>query len=109
MLPFTLPIPYPLSDLRFWGREFEYDESIACIRRGGIIPRKGKSARKGPNPIASTSTQLEEQQSLDDEQDEEAGEDVAHDESFDADWSRDLMCVADPFVAGKVSVFPSLR
>ena len=27
------------------------------------------------------------------------------DESFDADWSRDIMCVADPFIVAKVRTF----
>ena len=90
-----------LSDLRFWGREFNYDESIACIRRGGIILRKGKSAPRDPNPIASTSKQPEEQELLDDDQDEEVDEEVVPDESFDADWSGDIMCVADPFIVSK--------
>jgi hypothetical protein len=97
-----------LTDLRFWGRKFRYDESVMCIRRSGIIPRKGKNALKDPNPIASTSTRPEEQE-LDEEQDEEADEDAMQDESFNADWSRDLMCVADPFVITKVGVLPSLR
>lgn len=102
------PTRRSLSDLRFWGREFKYDESVACIRRGGIFPRKGKSVLKGPNPVASTSAQPEEQESLDDEWDEEVDE-VAQDESFNADWSRDLMCVADPFVVAKVGVLPLLQ
>lgn len=74
-----------------------------------MIPRKGKSALKNPNPAPSTSTQPEEQELPDDGQDEEADEDIVHDESFDADWSKNLMCVADPFVVAKVIVFPSLR
>ena len=103
------PIYYPLNDLRFWGQEFKYDESIACIRKGGVIPRKGKSALRAPNPVASTSTQPEERELLEDEQDEEGDEEVVQDELFDADWSRNLMCVADPFVVGKVGVLPLLR
>ena len=102
-------IYYPLRDLRFWGREFRYDESVACIRKGGIIPRKSKSVLKDPNPVASTSTQPEEQESADDEQDEEADEEMVSDESFDADWSGNLMCVADPFIVTRVRVFSSLR
>jgi len=98
----------PLSDLRFWGWEIRYDESVACIRKGGIIPRTGKSALKGKGPATSTSTQPKEQEPPDDEQEEEADE-VLPDESFDADWSRDLMCVADPFVVTKVRTFPPLR
>ena len=103
------PIHHPLSDLRFWGREFKYDESVACIRKGGIILRKGKSALKGPNPVASTSTQPEEQELLDDERDEDSDEEVVQDESFNADWSRDLMCVADPFTISRVGVLHLLR
>jgi len=88
--------------LRFWGREFNYDGSVACVRKGGITLRKGKNALKGPNPVASTSTQPEEQELLDDEWDEEADdEEVVQDESFNADWSRDFVCVADPFIVGK--------
>ena len=72
------------------------------MRRGGIIPRKGKSTPQNPNPAASTSGQIElELLLLDDEQDE-ADEEVVLDESFDADWSRNFMCVADPFVVAKV-------
>jgi len=105
------PIPLiccPLSDLRFWGWEFKYGESVACIRRGGIIPRKDRNVPKDPNPVTSTPKQPEEQELLDDEQDEEGGE-VVPDESFDADWSRNLMCVADPFALARVRVFPSLQ
>jgi len=98
----------PLTNHRFWGQEFEYDKAVVCISRGGIIPRKGKSALKDPNPVASTSKQHEEQELLDDEQDEEADE-AAPDESFDADWSGNLICVADPFIVAKVKVFPLLR
>ena len=98
----------PLNDLRFWGWEFNYDESVACIRRGGIISRKDRNAPKDSNPVISTSKQPEEQESPDDEQDKEAGE-VVPDESFDADWSGNLMCVADPFAAARVRVFPSLQ
>ena len=98
-----------LSGIRFWGREFKYDESVVCMRRGGMIPRKGKSAPKDPNSVPSTSTQLEAQEPPDDEQDEEADEEILHDESFDADWSRNPMCVADPFIVAKVIVFLSLR
>ena len=74
-----------------------------------MIPRKGKSAPKDPNSVPSTSTQLEAQEPPDDEQDEEADEEILHDESFDADWSRNPMCVADPFIVAKVIVFLSLR
>jgi hypothetical protein len=98
----------PLSDLRFWGWEFEYDGSVACVRRGGVFPRKGKNALKDPNPVASTSVQPEEYELLDDEQDED-GDEAMPDETFDADWSRDFMCVADPFIVGKVRIFPLLR
>jgi hypothetical protein len=98
----------PLTDLRFWGWEFKYDESVACIRKGGIIPRKGKSALKNPNPVASASAQPEVHELPDDEQDEDADEEIPE-ESFDADWSGNLMCVADPFIVGKVRVIPSLR
>lgn len=70
-----------------------------------MIPRKGKSALKNPNPVPSTSTQPEEQESPDDEQDEGADEEIVHDESFDADWSENPMCVVDPFVVAKVIVF----
>jgi len=69
----------------------------------------GKSAPKGKNPVASTSTQPKEQESPDDEQDEEADGEVVPDESFDADWSGDLMCVADPFVVTKVRASPPLQ
>lgn len=100
-------IRHPLNDLRFWGREFKYDESIACIRKGGIIPRKGKDALNNSNPVASTSTEPEERELLDDEQDEEVGEEVVQDESFDANWSGNLVCVADPFIVAKVRIFPS--
>jgi hypothetical protein len=62
---------------------------------------QGQECTEGPNPVASTSTQPEEQELLDDEQDEEADGEVP-DESFDADWSEHLMCVADPFVVTKV-------
>jgi len=108
------PICHPLNDLRFWGREFKYDEHVACVRKGGITLRKGKNAPKGTNPVASTSMQLEEEELLDDEWDEEADEDVVQDElaqseSFNADWSRDFVCVADPFIVGKVGLLPSLR
>ena len=96
----------PLSDLRFWGWEFEYDGSVVCVRRGGIFPRKGKNALKDPNPVASTLVQPEEYELLDDEQDED-GDEVMPDETFDADWSRDFMCVADPFIVGKVRIFTS--
>ena len=75
---------------------------MACVRRGGIVPRKGKNALQKPNPVASTSKQSEEQGSPDDEQDEEGDEEVMRDESFDADWSRNIMCVADPFIVAKV-------
>ena len=85
-----------LSDLSFWGREFDSDRSVACIRRGGIVPRLGKSARKNQNPAAS------KQEFPDNEQDGEADEEAVVDESFNADWSRDLMCVADPFIETKV-------
>lgn len=98
-----------LSDLRFWGSEIRYDESVACVRKGGIIPRVGKSAPKGKNPVASTSTQPKDQEPSDDEQDEGADGEVVPDESFDADWSGDLMCVADPFVVTKVRVSPPLQ
>jgi len=66
-----------------------------------MVPRKGNNARKNQHPVTSTSTQVEEQESLDDEQDEEADEEVVLDESFDADWSRNFICVADPFVVTK--------
>lgn len=98
-----------LKDFRFWGWEFDYDECIVCIRRGGMVPRKGNNARKNQHPVVPTSTQVEEQESLDDEQDEEADEEVVPDESFDADWSRNFMCVADPFVVTKVRNHPSSR
>lgn len=101
-------IYHPLSDLRFWGREFRYGESVVCVRRGGIIPRKGKNVLEDSNPVASTSTHPEEQESPDDEQDEEADEEIAPDESFNADWSGDLMCVADPFILTKVREFSPL-
>jgi len=45
--------------------------------------------------------QREEQELLDHEQDEEVEEEVVLDESFDADWSGNLMCVADPFIVTK--------
>jgi len=80
-----------------------------CIRKGGIIPRVGKSAPKGKDPVASTSTQPKEQEQPDDEQDEEADGEVVSDESFDPDWSGDLMCVADPFVVTKVRASPPLQ
>lgn len=107
--PWRPLIYYPLSDLRFWGLEFDYTESVACIRKGGIIPRKGKGAPKNPNPVASTSTQPELQELMDDELDEEGDEEVVLEESFDADWSKDLMCVADPFIVMKARVLLSLR
>jgi len=107
--PLHPPICHPLNDLRFWGREFKYDEHVACVRKGGITLRKGKNALKGTNPVASTSTQPEEQELLDDEWDEDADGEVAQDELFNADWSRDLVCVADPFIVGKVGLLPSLR
>jgi hypothetical protein len=44
---------------------------------------------------------------LNDEQDEEVDEDVMPDESFDADWSRNIMCVADPFIVAKVRILRS--
>ena len=72
---------------------------------GGIIPRRDKSARKDPDPVASTSARREEQELLDDEQDEET-EEVLLDGSFDADWSGNFICVADPFIVTKVRVFP---
>jgi len=96
------------SKLRFWGWEIRYDESVACIRRGGIIPRTGKSAPKGKNPVASTSTHPQLQEPPDDEQEEEADWEAVLDE-FDADWSGDSMCVADPFVVTKVSASPLSR
>ena len=99
-------ICHPLSDLRFWGREFDHRESVACIRRGGIIPRKGRGALKNPIPVALALTQTRRQESMDGEREEEDGGEVVLGESFDADWSRDLMCVADPFIVPKVRVFP---
>lgn len=96
-----------LSDLRFWGWEFDYSESVACIRRGGIVSRKGNGTRKNQHPVASSSSQNEERDFLEDEQDEEADGDVVPDESFDADWSKDHMCVADPFIVTKVRSYPS--
>ena len=102
------PLIYcPLNNVRFWGWEFKYDESIACLRRGGIIPRKGKNVRKVPDPVTPTSAQPEEHELLDGEQDE--GDEAMPDGSADADWSRDLMCVADPFIVGKVRIFTSSR
>lgn len=87
--------------LGFWGWKFDYAGTVACMRRGGIVPRKGKSTPQNPNPAASTSGQIElELLLLDDEQDE-TDEEVVLDESFDADWSRNFMCVADPFVVAK--------
>lgn len=80
-----------------------------CIRRGGVVPRKGNNARKSQHPVASTSKQVEEQEILDDEQDEEADEEVVPDESFDADWSRNFVCVADPFIVTKVRSHPPSR
>ena len=53
--------------------------------------------------------QPEEQRLLDDEQDGEADEEVVPGESFDADWSENFVCVADPFIVAKVRVFPSLQ
>lgn len=79
------------------------------MRMGGIVPRKGKSARKNQHPVASTSKQVEEQEFLDNEQDEEPNGEVVLDESFDADWSRNLMCVADPFIVTKVRSYASSR
>ena len=95
-----------LSDLRFWGWEFDSDRSVACIRRGGIVPRVGKSARKNQNPAPSTSNQVEEQEFLDYDKDGETDGEVVLDEPFNANWSRDLMCVADPFIDTKVSRHP---
>ena len=46
---------------------------------------------------------------MDDELDEEGDEEVVLEESFDADWSKDLMCVADPFIVMKARVLLSLR
>lgn len=98
-----VPLDYwLLSGLRFWGWEFDYNESVACIRRGGIVPRKGHSARKAHHAVASTSRRSEEHEFQDDEQDEETDGEVAPDESFDADWSGNHMCVADPFIVTKV-------
>lgn len=102
MSHFHVLLSHALSDLRFWGREFEYDKSAACVRKGGIVPRTGGGALKGQNLVASTSTQPEEQEPPDDEQDGEADEEVVQDESFDVDWSRNLMCVTDPFIVAKV-------
>jgi hypothetical protein len=98
-----------LSGLRFWGWEFDYDGSVACIRRGGIVPRKGSSARKNQDPVASTSNQIEEPEFLDYELDGEAGGEGMPDEPFDADWSRNFMCVADPFIVTKVRSHPTSR
>ena len=66
-----------------------------------MVPRTGKSVPKGKIPVASTSAHPQLQEPPDDGQDEEADGDVVPDE-FDADWSRDVMCVADPFVVTKV-------
>lgn len=79
---------------------------MACVRKGGIILRKGKSARKGKNPVASTSAQPEVQELPDEDQEDEADGEALPDESFDPDWSRNFMCVADPFIVTKVRVSP---
>ena len=98
-----------MCDPRFWGYEFEYDKATACIRRGGIIPRRGKSAPQNSKPVASTSKRVERQEIPEDEQDEEVDGEIVPDESFDADWSRDLLCVADPFIVTKVRGISSSR
>jgi hypothetical protein len=64
------------------------------------------NVRKVLDPVASTSAQPEEHELLDGEQDED-GDEAIPDESVDADWSGDLMCVADPFIVGKVRIFTS--
>lgn len=72
------------------------------MRRGGIVPRKVKSTPQDLNPAASTSGQTEEELLLLDDEQDEADQEVVPDESFDADWSRNLMCVVDPFIIAKV-------
>ena len=98
-----------LSHFRFWGREFDYDGSVVCIRRGGVAPRKGNNARGSQQPVASTSERVGEQEFLDDEQEEETDGAVVQDESFNANWSKNFMCVADPFIVTKVGGPPSSR
>jgi len=69
--------------------------------KGWDSPRKGNSARKNQDPVASTSNKIEEPEFMDYELGGEADGDGMPYEPFDADWSRNLMCVADPFIVTK--------